>query len=189
MKGTGKQILFSLILFGLISFSCYQYYVDYKYETIIGSYMLNAKDMNTPDKMLEQLQMARQGMINAGLTDNDYGVFIFKKPDNSMKFQYSHIDSIIERVEAVQQWKESTYGSDSVATENMGDVYEAKMTNLRNFIMEDTRSDWIAKDAWYVKYHFILYISWMVYMCSVLIECILAILICKDNKWFIWSEE
>jgi hypothetical protein len=35
----------------------------------------------------------------------------------------------------------------------MGDVYEQKMDNLREFLKENGRADWIAENAWYVKYH------------------------------------
>jgi hypothetical protein len=149
-------IFVSVVAFIALGFS--QYYVHYQYEKVIGSYMDNAKDMNTPDKMLEQLNLARAGMLNEGLTEDMYGAWIFTKPDNSMKFQYEHLDSIIERVKAVQEWKDKTYGNSSNSqTESLGDVYEQKMDNLREFIMEDTRSDWIAKDAWYVHKHFFYY--------------------------------
>jgi hypothetical protein len=151
-------ILAVLILSGLFIFG-YDYLLNYQYEKVIGSYMDNAKDMNTPDKMLEQLNLAKEGMINEGLKPTDYGAYFFKKPDNSMEFQYKHLDSIIERVNAVQEWKTRTYSNESTQTESLGDVYETKMTNLRNFIMEDTRSDWIAKDTWFIKNHLIWYLS------------------------------
>jgi hypothetical protein len=84
-----------------------------------------------------------------------------------MEFQLSHIDSIIERIQAVQDWKDKSYGKDGQA-EAMGDVYEQKMTNLRKFIKEDldgtaSRSDWIAEDAWYVKTHPIIYL-WVIWL-------------------------
>ena len=150
-------LVFAILTFIGLAFS--HYYVGYQYERDIGSHMDNAKDMNTPSRMLEELNLAKQGMRNAGLNDNMYGAWIFKKPDNSMAFQYEHLDSIIERVKAVEEWRQKTYGKDSAGmTENLGDVYEAKMTNLRQFIMETTRSDWIARDTWYIKNHFFYYL-------------------------------
>ena len=113
--------------------------------------------------MLEQLQNGRQAMINEGLTEDLYGAWIFKKPDNSMKFQYQHLDGVIERVKSVIEWKRKISGNNSDTTEIMKDVYNEKMDNLRNYIQGETsekiiasRSDWIASDAWWLKYHFIL---------------------------------
>ena len=97
-------------------------------------------------------------MEKVGLESSDYGALIFKKPSNSMRFQYEHLDGIIERVRAVEEWRLTTYGEGSVTTESLGDVYESKMDNLRDFINEEGRSDWIAKDAWYIKHHVILYL-------------------------------
>lgn len=131
----------------------YLVFVDWSYESKIGSYMNNAYDVNTPEKMLEQLNLAKSAMIKQGLTENMYGAIIFKKPDNQMSFQYKHLDSIIERVKAVDTWYKATYKSESMGTETLGDVYEQKMTNLRNFIMEEVRSDWIARNTWYIHHH------------------------------------
>ena len=136
----------------------YSIFANWQYEQKIGSYMDNAYDMNTPSRMLEQLQNAKLGMVNEGLSPEMYGAIIFKKPSNRMDFQYQHIDSIKERVEAVQTWYQETYLSDNQLTETLGDVYEQKMTNLRQFIMEDVRSDWIAKNTWFIHHHPIIYI-------------------------------
>jgi ABC-type protease/lipase transport system fused ATPase/permease subunit len=40
----------------------------------------------------------------------------------------------------------------------MGDVYEQKMDNLREFLKENGRADWISNNAWLVKYHLIFYL-------------------------------
>lgn len=164
--GTAKAlaVVFTiiLVLWTLISVG-YTFYVDYQYENQIGAYFSNAIDMNTPDKMLQQIQLGKQMIINAGLPE--YGAMWFKTPSNSMDFQMQHIDSIIERIQAVQDWKDKSYGKDGQA-EAMGDVYEQKMTNLRKFIKEDldgtaSRSDWIAENAWYIQNHPILYLWWI----------------------------
>jgi hypothetical protein len=75
-----------------------------------------------------------------------------------MAFRYEHLDGIIERVTAVEEWYSDVY-ENSGSAETMGDVYEQKMDNLRGFIMEDQRSDWIAKDAWFIEKHFIWYVT------------------------------
>jgi len=80
----GKIILLiSVVIIGII-FGGYEYYVSYQYDKQIGAYMENAIDMVAPEGMLEQMQSSKQGMINSGLTDNDYGALLFKKPDNSV---------------------------------------------------------------------------------------------------------
>jgi hypothetical protein len=153
----------TLVLFiVLIIFGVYNYFVSYQYDKQIGSYMSNAIDMIAPEGMLQQVQLAKQGMIDAGLTENDYAAVWFKKPDNSMKFQYQHIDAIIERIQAVEDWKTKIAGNNT-QIETLGDVYETKMTNLRNYINEGgVRSDWIAKDTWYIKNHIVVYFGFWI---------------------------
>lgn len=157
--GLGSALFFGFlgIIFAIsvIGIGIYGYYISYQYDKEIGSYMENAVDMIAPEGMLEQVELAKQGMINAGLNEEDYGAWIFKKPSNSMKFQYQHIEGIIERIKAVQDWK-NKMALNGTQIETLGDVYEQKMTNLRNYIKEGgIRSDWIAKDTWYLKYHFV----------------------------------
>jgi hypothetical protein len=145
-----------ICVFGAIGLIVYGCFVDLDYETKIGAYMENSRDCLTPECMYEQLGSARMTMVNAGLTSSDYGAYFFKKPDNSMVFQYQHLDSIVERVKAVIEWKASTYGPEAKGIETMKDVYNEKMNNLRLYIHgEGSRSDWIAKKAWYVKNHFL----------------------------------
>lgn len=131
---------------------------NYHYERDVGAYFDNARDCLTPDCMMEQLSTGKTAIMHLGLTDNDYGAYFFKKADNSMKFQYQHIDSIIERVQAVIDWKDKIYSTETQGVETMKDVYNEKMDNLRLYIhAEGYRSDWIAKDAWYVKNHSFIY--------------------------------
>jgi len=180
-----KIIGIGLILLSIataIGIGSYSNYLNYQYELVIGSYIDNAYDMNTPSRMLEQLQNAKQGMINEGLTNSDYGAIFFKKPDNSMRFQYEHIEGIIERVNAVVLWQEQMEQTNSVET--MNDVYEQKMDNLRAFIYEDGyRSDWIAENAWFAKYHTVYVLcSWMVWILALLFMVAGIIVINEDKK-------
>lgn len=162
MKLAGFLIMagffFGILFVGLFA---YGLYIDYQYEKSVGAYFDNAEDCINPECILEQVRAGRQAMVDEGLTPDLYGAWIFRKPSNSMKFQYTHIDSIIERAEAIQQWKIQVYSNDS-SGEVLGDVYTQKMDNLRKYVTGETagesgsRSDWIAKDAWYLKYHFFL---------------------------------
>lgn len=158
-----RAILLALLIFGSIAFGVYQYYVSYQYDKTIGSHLDNAYEVNTPERMIVELQLAKQGMINSGLTEDNYGALIFKKPSNSMAFQYNFLDSIIERAQAVQIWYNNVYNTNGSTQESLGDVYEQKMDNLREFILENGRSDWIANDAWYVKNHIVLYLFGALY--------------------------
>ena len=147
-------IIFTFILVGFI---VYNIYVNYEYERDVGAYFDNARDCITPDCILEQLNSGKQAIINNGLNENDYGAVWFKKPDNSMKFQYTHLNSIIERAQAVKDWKYKVYTEGNQA-ETFKDVYNEKMDNLRNYIhAEGYRSDWIAKHTWYIKNHIFMY--------------------------------
>lgn len=180
----GKIIFLVLLILSGIIFGVYEYYVYYQYEKTIGSYMDNAVDMIAPEGMLQQIQSARQGMIDAGLTENDYGAIWFKKPDNSMKFQYQHIDAIIERINAVIDWKTKISGNSS-SVETLGDVYETKMTNLRKYITEGGyRSDWIAKDAWYIKNHILLYFGGLFWISFFLLICLIIFLLGYESYNF-----
>jgi hypothetical protein len=155
MKGFAI-FLGTIFLMMFIALACYHTYVNYQYERSIGAYFDNAVDCITPECILTQLHDGYTAINNSGLTKDDYGAWIFKKPNNKMEFQYQHLDAILERAEAVQDWKNKVYANGTQA-ETMQDVYTQKMDNLRNYITDEGfRSDWIAKDAWYLKYHFFL---------------------------------
>lgn len=152
--------------------------VSYQYERILGSYMETATDTITPESFKEQLLAFKAAINTSGLTEDDYGAWIFKKPDNSMKFQIQHIDSIIGRADAMLQWKNTVYNNGSqtlpagqISAEAFRDVYNDKMNNLRTYIhAEGYRSDWIAQDAWYVKYHLFYYFwVYLVYLLLIIV--------------------
>jgi hypothetical protein len=156
MNGLGVFGAFcgTICLFAIIGLSIGGVYVNYQYENKIGAYFDNALDCITPDCILIQLDDGYNAIKDSGLTKDDYGAWIFKKPSNKMEFQFQHLDAVIERAKSVQDWKEKVYANGTQA-ETMQDVYTQKMDNLRKYITgEGSRSDWIAKDAWYLKYHF-----------------------------------
>jgi len=144
-------MMLMIVPVGIIGYSVY---VNYQYESQIGAYFDNAVDCITPECILTQLNEGYLAINNSGLTKDDYSAWIFKKPNNKMEFQYQHLDAILERAKAVQDWKEKVYANNTQA-ETMQDVYTQKMDNLRNYIIgEGYRSDWIAEGAWWIKYHF-----------------------------------
>lgn len=168
-----------LVIIGLISIDAY---INYEYERDIGSHMDNARDCLTPDCMLTELNSAKQSMKDAGLTDNMYGAIIFKKSSNSMKFQYQHLDSIIERVQSVKEWEVKSQEQGNF--EGMKDVYNEKMNNLRLYIHDEgARSDWIADDTWKIKnYLWFEILGVIVCLISIIIIVILCILMFRESE-------
>ena len=103
-KLKNKKFVFislSILLILLISIYISSGIINYEYERDIGAYFDNARDCITPECILEQLKLGKEAMIENKLTEDMYGAILFKKADNSMKFQYTHLDSIIERAESV----------------------------------------------------------------------------------------
>lgn len=181
-------LLISIIAFIILAFS--QYYTGYQYERVLGSYMETATDTITPESFREQMVLFKGAVADAGLNENDYGAWLFKKPDNSMKFQMQHIDSIIGRADAMIQWKNTVYNNGTqtvpagqISAEAFRDVYNDKMNNLRSYIhAEGDRSDWIAKDAWYVKYHMFYYVwAFFIYLLLIIVGIIAIIMISADD--------
>jgi len=186
MNKTSKGVCISMgvILFvTLIVYMIYGFYVDYQYERDIGAYFDNARDCITPECILVQLNDGKQAIVDYGLTEDMYGALIFKKPDNSMKFQFQHLDAIIERAEAVKIWKEKSYSDEGVG-ETMKDVYNEKMDNLRKYIhAEGARSDWIAKSTWYVNNHKLYYL-WYIVSLSLLVLIVLLFIVTLSDSLF-----
>lgn len=156
MKTLIAIILTFGIIGGLIGFWIYSYYINYGYERQVGAYIENAYEVNTPERMIVEINKAKEGMIKLGLTNDMYGAWIFEKPDNKMSWQYDFLDSVIERVEAVKDWRDKIENSQEVET--LGDVYEQKMDNLREFLKENGRADWIANDVWLVNKNLAVYL-------------------------------
>ena len=147
----------------LLSVFCFQwYYANYAYERSIGSYIENAYEVNTPERMIAEVNKAVEGMKKSGLSAEKYGAVWFKKPDNKMAWQYDFLNSVVERAQAVQDWQDKMEKSDQLET--LGDVYEQKMDNLREFLKENGRADWIAKDAWFIENNILFYFGPVIVM-------------------------
>jgi hypothetical protein len=160
----------TIFLLIYISMYVYSLFVHNDYENRLGGYIANSVDTITPESFKEQLLLFKAAMIKEGLTEDKYGALIFKNQKNSMKFQYQHIESILDRADAMIQWQEASYETPTQTTyspEAFRDVFNDKMNNLRNYINEgNIRSDWIAKDTWYLENHFILGVFGTCILCS-----------------------
>lgn len=163
-KLLGRTIIGMIITFILIISTLTAYNMvgpSYTYRKEIRGHMENAYYANSPELMKEELSLAIEGMEKLGLTEDMYGAFWQwdKTPDKRMSYQYDHLQGILERIDAVIVWRDTTYGNQSTSTEQLGDVYEQKMDNLRAFLKEDGWSDWIAEDAYYVNNHLWLHLA------------------------------
>ena len=137
----------------------------YTFQYKVHGHMENAYYADTPDLMIAELEKAKQGMKDLGLEEDMYGAFWpwGKTPDMRMDYQYKHIDAIIDRAWAVQEWINITYGENATTTEYLGDVYEQKMKNVRKFIQDEGWSDDIAHEAYFVNYHiFYYFLPWWI---------------------------
>lgn len=140
-------------------YGAYDYFViqpEFKRE--VHGHVVNAYYANTPDLMIRELQESRSGMEHLNLDPSMYSTLVpwKKTPDNRMDYQYGLIDSVISRAEAVKEDRDRQMkqgGSDQ-----LGDVYEQKMDNLRGFLKEEGWVDDIAAKAFVIKHH--PYVAW-----------------------------
>ena len=128
---------------------------EYVFQNTVHSHMVNAYYSNTPELMIDQLEQVVSGFKGFGLDETMYGAWLPWEltPDRSMHYQYQHLESILERAHAVQKWRNDTYGMNTTGSETLGDVYEAKMDNLRFFLTEGGWSDWIGYRAFMIHYY------------------------------------
>ena len=146
-------VIFTLTLIvGLISWGFVTVAVEPAYVRAVSSHIDNAYELNTPDAMKVEISAAIQGMKDLGLEPDMYSRILpwDKTPKTRMDFQYTYLDNLNSRIDSVVAWKVSVY-DEQKGIETLGDVYEQKMDNLREFINEGGGSDWIAHDAYYVN--------------------------------------
>lgn len=160
----------AIVMVVLITILSVVYVVDmigpaYEFRKNVHGHMENAYYANSPELMMNELDKAVEGMCALNLENDMYGAFWpwEKTPDRRMDYQYKHLDSVYNRIAAVIDWRDKTYGNVSEPTEQLGDVYEQKMDNLRGFLKEEGWSDWIAQDAYYVNNYLWIYLFWIWY--------------------------
>lgn len=161
---------------------------SYEFQNKVHSHLENAYFANSPELMKTQLQECEQGMRELKLTSDMYGAFMpwDRVPNKQMAYQYQHIDSIIQRVDYVIEWRDAMYNNTTgIQPEQLGDVYNQKMDNLRSFIKAEGWSDWIAHDAYYTNHYMLLYIFSQL---SVTLAVSLAIWL-SFLVWSIWHNK
>jgi hypothetical protein len=124
------------------------------FNKAVHGHFSNAYYASDPLTMRNELVYAKTGMQETlGLRPDMYSTIFpwAQTPDNRMDWQYRHIDSILIRIDEFQTWEKSNAGS-----QQMQDVYTAKLDNIRKFIKEDGWSDDIAYAAYmYNNYLFV----------------------------------
>ena len=69
----------------------------------------------------------------------------------------------------------------------MRDVYNEKMDNLRKYIhAEGARSDWIAKDVWYINNHLFFYFYWLplsIFIILIFVLTGITFYNCSEDNW------
>lgn len=158
--------------------------VDYNYRNAVHSHMENAYYSSDPVTMKQELQLAVQGMRDLGLDEKMYGVWLpwNKVPNNQMKWQYTHMSSVLTRVDEWQKWE---LAQNNTGSQQMQDVNTQKLNNVRFFIKDDGGwSDDIAESAYYINYYFYVIIMQIVMFISLILAFLFgAIWLFKQQEY------
>lgn len=131
-------VLLGFLFVGIVGGFHYNFVknVEYPYEVAVGSHFNNAYKMPTPEGILAELNLAMEGMERLNITPNLYSKWFSweETPDNSMVFSYAYINDVINRTEAVIEWREQSINNN---TEQFQDVYEKKVESIRLMIGDD----------------------------------------------------
>lgn len=108
--------------------------VDPDYNKQVHGHTVNAYWANTPELMVSELNQAKEGLHSYHLQGDEYSTLLpwEQTPDNRMDYQYALIDSVIERAQAVKADRDRQQQQGT--SDQLGDIYETKMDNLRDFI-------------------------------------------------------
>jgi hypothetical protein len=133
-------------LIGTLGMIGYMMGPKYDYNTAVGSHIENAKAAASPELMIEELDLAVEGMRALGLEDEMYSRWYSWKqiPSRQMAYQYALIESIVERCHEVIDWR----SIQDQASGQVTDVYSQKMSALRD---EISGCDGIALNAFKVN--------------------------------------
>ena len=156
--------------------------IDRSFDREVHGHVVNAYYSNTPELMIDELTQAINGLDNLSVSSEDYGAFFSwdKTPDKRVDYWLKHFDSIITRCYSVIDWRDSAYSNGSTP-ESLGDVYEQKMLNIRNFIKfekddEVSWSDEVFRDAYTIKHYPWGRFATLIEICCGIIPLILLIL-------------
>lgn len=150
-----------------------------EYNKAAGGYFEAAYWSDTPELMKKNLVQGRQGLVDLGLTPSMYGEYFSwdHTPDVKMSHQFDEIDALIERVDDVIKWR--VQQDKSGDRDQMNDVYQAKLTSLREYMREDCGIDCVAVSAFVINKHpfhaYMFSLGWTIYTVLVLVALISGI--------------
>ena len=140
--------------------------VEYEFRNEVHSHFELAYRATSLDHMLEELELAEQGMRNLGLTEDMYCTLwgFQKTPDNQMSNVYRRMAELQTRIRQAIQRENNGSMTDGVMDINM-------MNHERDPIYETFRGEITAsgierkaKDAYYTNGHKILYFGFVIYL-------------------------
>ena len=142
----------ALITFSALLLGAFYTGPAYIYQKNVHSYMEQAYYSADPVLMQENINKAKQGMENLGLTSEMYSSFWYWEltPDKQMLWEYQHLNSIDVRCNEFIAW---IHAQNDTGSQQMQDVYSQKLNNIREFVRNDGGwSDDIAQSAYITNF-------------------------------------
>ena len=156
---TSAVLVIVTILFVAMAMMAFKVGPKYDFQEAVHGHVLNAESSPTPELVIENLLLARTGMVDLGLTPDMYGRLMPWKqtPDWRMDYQYARIDAVIERCDEVIAWRDNQ----DLTSGQIADVYKEKMDAIKELIDDGGLSgdiDYLAYRAYMIEKHKFLYL-------------------------------
>ncbi len=155
-----------MVLAGSVFHLNYATNVAYPYRMEVSSHIENAYGVQTPEELIQEVELAVEGMRGLSLQDHMSMAYFWwdKLPSNSMAFQYEYLDQILIRAEAVIEWRDTEF-AEAGGREQFQDLYQAKMGSLKDMLRRGydyhLGADWIAADAYLLAFHKAYYVGFL----------------------------
>lgn len=194
------RLLIALGLLTILAPTAISFYVgvavDYPYQKTIGAHLNNADDAPTPELMKQELILARNAMIEQGLTPDSYGKFWWweQTDDWKMNYTFAYIDGLVNRTEYVVAWRNTNINAS--ASTSLQDVYDQMLANLRTEYHRNGPIDWTAYPAWILKHHTWAYFIGDLMVCYIIITIGLGVGLFykrwmrnpyKEDNWWLYE--
>jgi len=141
----------------------------YTYQKDVHGYMEQAYYSADPVLMQQNINLAKQGMLDLGLTPDMYGSFWYweQTPERQMNWEYQHLNSIDVRCTEFIAW---IHAQNDTGSQQMQDVYSQKLNNIREFVKNDGGwSDDIAQAAYFTNFNVFFAIGYIPILIALLI--------------------
>ena len=151
----GILMFVAVIVLAIVFAAVFAVTAEYQYRKAIGSYIDNAYDAATFEVMAENLQRAKQGMIEQGLSPEDCGRAFYweQTPDYCMAYQYGYIDSLISSTQLQAAYYQGLKQNGTFNPVNYNDA----LNKQRAEFGRNGPADWVAEPAWMLKHYPLFY--------------------------------